>query len=184
VSAIVPGRPAVSLTLAQRAIDRREAITWRQGEDISKSIQELRTRYGMYAPLVWGDEVLGVLCVDNPQCEKAFQDDDLRLLLAVARYAAMSIANRKLQEEAQQNAAILARLLTNFSPNLRKILLERARHGKLRLGGQKSEVTILCSDIRGFTRLAATMDAAEIVDLLNDYLSKADRRGIPLPRNN
>jgi adenylate cyclase len=47
--------------------------------------------------------------------------------------------------------------------------VERARHGRLREGGEKSEVTVLCCDIRGFTRLAAGIATEDVVDLLNDY---------------
>jgi adenylate cyclase len=49
-------------------------------------------------------------------------------------------------------------------------LLEKARHGRLRVGGEKSEVTILFSDIRGFTRLSAGMEAEDVMDMLNSYL--------------
>jgi adenylate cyclase len=43
--------------------------------------------------------------------------------------------------------------------------------GRLSLGGEKSEVTILFSDIRGFTLMSALMEADEIVEMLNDYFS-------------
>jgi adenylate cyclase len=65
----------------------------------------------------------------------------------------------------------LSRLLTNFSPKTREHLLERAQHGRLRLGGERSEVVVLESDIRGFTKLTEHMDTDEVVDLLNDYFS-------------
>ncbi|MCX7769705.1 MAG: adenylate/guanylate cyclase domain-containing protein [Proteobacteria bacterium] len=41
----------------------------------------------------------------------------------------------------------------------------------LRLGGQKKEVTILFSDIRGFTTLSEQMEPEALVQLLNSYLS-------------
>jgi adenylate cyclase len=65
----------------------------------------------------------------------------------------------------------MKRLLTTFSPKIRDQLLVRARNGRLRLGGERSDVAILESDIRGFTQLMAGRDADEIVELLNDYLS-------------
>ena len=41
----------------------------------------------------------------------------------------------------------------------------------LKLGGEKREVTILMSDLRGFTALAEQLEATEVVSLLNHYLS-------------
>jgi adenylate cyclase len=43
-------------------------------------------------------------------------------------------------------------------------------HG-LKLGGEKREVTILMSDLRGFTALAERLEPTEVVALLNHYLS-------------
>jgi len=37
--------------------------------------------------------------VDNPKRDANFNEDDLRLLLAIANYAAMAVATRRLQEQ-------------------------------------------------------------------------------------
>jgi adenylate cyclase len=41
----------------------------------------------------------------------------------------------------------------------------------LKLGGEKREVTILMSDLRGFTALAERLETTDVVSLLNHYLS-------------
>ena len=64
-------------------------------------------------------------------------------MLAVAHYAAMAAMQNQLQSELRRNAALLGRLLTNFSPKIREALLSRAAHGRLRLGGERSEVVLL-----------------------------------------
>jgi adenylate cyclase len=164
--------PAVSETLARRALAEKKGFIWRQNSqgDPGLSIQRHHIASGMYAPLICRGEALGVICVDSPSRDSVFSEDDLRLLLAVAHFAATAVANHQLQESLRENAKLLERLLTNFSPKLRATLLEKARHGRLRPGGEKSEVTILFSDIRDFTTKSAGMDPADVVEMLNDYL--------------
>jgi adenylate cyclase len=163
------GQPSVSMTLASRTMARRQGFIWREGSDPSQSQVLHRIKAGMYAPLMWKGRVLGVACVDNSDGGTIFATDDLRLMLAVAHYAAMAAVQHQLQGELRRNASLLSRLLTNFSPKIRDALLSRAAHGRLRLGGERSEVVILESDIRGFTRLTSGMDTDDVMDLLNDY---------------
>lgn len=54
-------------------------------------------------------------------------------------------------------------------PLAREILSHRH---ELKLGGEEKEVTILFSDIRGFTTLAEGLSPAAVVDLLNEYFSE------------
>jgi adenylate cyclase len=165
------GQPSVSMTLASRTMARREGFIWREGIDPSQSQFLNRIKTGMYVPLMWKGRTLGAVCVDNSEGGTLFTEDDLRLMLAVAHYAAMAAMQTQLQNDLRRNAALLGRLLTNFSPSIRDKLLSRAAHGRLRPGGEKSEVVILVSDIRGFTLLSSGMDTDDVVDLLNDYFS-------------
>jgi adenylate cyclase len=165
------GRPSVSMSLALRAMDTQEGFLWERGEDTTESQLESGMLSGVYAPMVWRGESLGVICVDNADGASQFDSSHLQLLLAVARYASMAVSHQKSEAELRLNSEVLKRLLTNFSPKIREMLLEKARNGRLRLGGSKSEVTLLMSDIRGFTRLSAGMSSEEVVDMLNDYLS-------------
>lgn len=166
-----PGQPAVSETLVRRAVAEGHGFIWRRGEEMDPtvSMKHLEIETGMYAPLRWKDQTLGVLCVDNPERNTLFVEADLQFLLAIAHYAASAVANHELQSQLETKSRVLERLLTNFSPKLRARLLEKALNGKLRPGGEKSEVTILMSDIRGFTNTSAQMDAEDVVELLNDY---------------
>lgn len=170
---IADGEPAVSETLARRAMTEKKGFIWSRGGfsgDVMASIASLSIQSGMYVPVLWHGQPQGVICVDNPARDNAFTEEDLRLLAGMANYVAMIIANRNLQEEMKFNAKLLDRLLLNFSPRIRAKLLEKAHAGKLRPGGEKSEVTILFSDMRGFTAMSANMDAGDVVDLVNDYL--------------
>ena len=44
--------------------------------------------------------------------------------------------------------------------------------GKLKLGGEKRQISIIFTDIAGFTSLSETMDPENLLSLLNDYLDE------------
>jgi adenylate cyclase len=165
--------PPISRTLIRRVAREQVGFIWGDKEtdhqSLSESMAAIRIRTGMYAPLVWEGDTVGVLFVDNPNTRAAFHQEDLQFLLSVAHYAASAVANQLLQNEITQNNLTLQHLLANFSPKLRNRLLEKSRAGRLQPGGEKSEVTILLSDLRGFTRTSASLDAQVVVDMLNDY---------------
>lgn len=165
--------PPISRTLIRRAASEHAGFIWGDKDsdlrDVSASMAAIRIRTGMYAPLVWKGETVGVLFVDNPNRRAAFSQEDLQFLLSVAHYAGSAVANQLLQNEIHFNNRTLENLLTNFSPKIRSRLLEKSRFGRLQPGGEKSKVTILFSDLRGFTRTTAHLDASVVVAMLNNY---------------
>jgi len=48
----------------------------------------------------------------------------------------------------------------------------RAEKGEVRLGGDRRNVTVFFSDIRGFTAFSESVEPEVVIDLLNKYLSK------------
>jgi adenylate cyclase len=163
------GSPSVSFTSAQRAMQEKRGIIWQVGDDLTHSQQQSSARSGMYAPLVWNSVVYGVVCVDNHSTGADFRASDLTFLVAAAHHLALTVAYQQLNSDLERNSEVLQRLLSNFSPKLRTTLLEKARRGRLRLGGESSEVTILFCDLRGFTRVSAAMSGEDIMDMLNEY---------------
>jgi len=164
-------QPYLSETLARRAMSERKAFIWKRNieSDVSRSIVQNPINVGMYAPLLWQDEALGVICGGALNTETSFTEEDLRLLIVIAQYAAMAVATHRLQAVLRRESATKANLLRQFSPKVAERLL---RHrGRLRLGGERSEVSVLNADIRGFTNLAREMDPDDIVQMLNDYFA-------------
>jgi class 3 adenylate cyclase len=166
-----PGKGAYSATLARRALDSRQAFTWLSGSDLTRSQTEQSIQSGIYAPLIWRRETLGVACVSNHQGGRIFTGDDLRLMVAVVHHVAMMIGQQRLLHDLEVNTATLERMLTNFSPEVRQTIMAIARQGKLNPGAETSELAILISDIRGFTRLTAEMDSYAVEVMLTEYFS-------------
>jgi adenylate cyclase len=166
-----PGRGSYSATLARRATEERQAFTWVSGTDLTRSQTEQSIQSGIYAPLIWRHETLGVACVTNHKGGRIFSSDDLRLMVAVAHHVAMMIGQQYLLRDLEVNTAALERMLTNFSPDVRQTLMAKARQGKLNPGAETSELAILISDIRGFTQLTAEMDSYAVEVMLTEYFA-------------
>ena len=161
----------VSSSSARKAMEQHESFIWQRGEDLSRSQRESNLRAGIYAPIIAADEVFGAICLDANSAASRFTSEDLFLVTFLGHQLGLALANRVLEETQRNNAKILERLLTNFSPQVRERLLKKAEVGRLKLGGEKSVLSILCSDIRNFTLLTENMDAEEVVGMLNDYFS-------------
>jgi class 3 adenylate cyclase len=56
-----------------------------------------------------------------------------------------------------------------FGRYMSKQVADQVLSGDLKLGGERKEVTLLMSDIRGFTTLSETMSPEQLVDFLNRY---------------
>ena len=118
------GKPCVSMTLAQRALKEQVAFVWeRRGESTAtRALDDVDC--AMYAPLLWRGRAVGVICVDNYGRARVFDNDDLRLLVAIAQHAAMAVANQLLQEQLRQESTAKANLLRQFSPKIADRLLK------------------------------------------------------------
>ena len=82
-------------------------------------------------------------------------------------YAAASLANYL--RERQERREAIAQFSRFVNPHVVKQLVER---GGLEGAGQTREVSVLFSDIRGFTTLSETKAPGEVVALLNGYFSR------------
>ncbi len=166
------GPCSISETLARKAVDKRQAFIWRRSKagDLQGTLLESPIAAGIYAPLLWHDEVLGVLCADAHKSDSVFTQEDLGLMVMVAQYAAVGVATHELQEKLRQESADKTNLLHVFSPAVAEHILKH--RGRFQPGGaQRHEVTLLVSDIRGFTKMCWDMQPDAIIETVNEYFS-------------
>ncbi|WIG93298.1 adenylate/guanylate cyclase domain-containing protein [Myxococcus sp. SDU36] len=93
------------------------------------------------------------------------------LVLTLAALAASFIGRQVmgLVKEVAQEEVQRERLGRYFSPEVARQIAERGTEAG---SGEHREVTLLFSDIRGFTSMSERMDSPHVVALLNEYLSR------------
>lgn len=92
------------------------------------------------------------------------------MLALTLNYSYMSIFNLiRINKARHRLKGLLQQLAPLPEPVMEKIM-ERQK-GKVALGGEKIELTILFSDIRGYTSLSQNLDPREVMDTLNEYYS-------------
>jgi len=163
--------PTCSFTLARYALDRKKACLWHvnaQGEiEKSASLFQHKTQSAMYAPLIWKNEILGVIYVDASSPKGFFEKEDLKFMQAIATQAAMFMKNLSLQQALQREAVIKSRLLSQFPRPIAERLARNPSH--MAYSSERVDnVTVLFSDVRGFTKLSAQMEPDMVVKMLND----------------
>lgn len=164
------GRAAVSTSLARRAMETKQAFIWRASAPsggMYDSVVHLQTQAALYAPLIWKEDVLGVVCVDTYLNPEAFAEDDLRLIVAMANQAAMFAKNQSLQQALRLEETRRSNLQRQFSPKIADRLLKESV--RLQPGGERANpVTILTSDVRGFSAHSARLEPGIVMQMLNE----------------
>ncbi len=133
----------------------------------ARSIIMQGIRSTMTVPLIHQDQLLGIMHLDSMVAANAFGEKDLQIFVSIGNQAAVAIHNAMLALKIEHEAKTRAQFQRLLSPNL----VEQVVAGNLQLekGGALNEVTMLFSDIRGFTAMSETRAPQDIVRLLNEY---------------
>jgi adenylate cyclase len=164
----------VPQSIARPVVEKQLAIlSDNAGEDQrfgGQSILMQRVRSAMCVPLVGKEKIHGVLYVDNVTTTHRFVDEDLNFLIAFSGIAAVAIENSQFAERIRQEALVRSNFERYFAPQLAARIATSP--DAVKLGGEKRQVAVLFSDIRGFTPLSESMNPDEIAHLLTEYFTE------------
>ena len=136
-----------------------------------RSILTQSVRSAMCSPLLDArDEILGLLYVDNLSAPGSFSDEDLQFLVAFSGLAALGIKNSRFAEQIRRESLVRSNFERYFAPNVAAAIARQDTD--IRLGGERRPITVLFSDIRGFTAIAESMGPDAVAQLLSEYFSE------------
>lgn len=161
--------------------DRLALQVVQSGQPILLTPEQLKAAGGpvsvAYVPLVFNNQIMGVLGVSNvSQDSHVFTRHDSALLSTLTDYAAIAIENSRnfealRQTKEHENAQIRGTFERFVPPSVVGRALENPDN--IELGGKRQEISILFADIRGYTSWSENEPPEKVVEMLNDYLSLA-----------
>ena len=165
----------VPRSIADKVIQERVAVvsdnTRTDSRFKGQSIVMQSVRSAMCSPLMAsGDQVLGLLYVDSVTAANSFTDEDLQFLVAFSGLAALGIRNSRYADQVRREALVRSNFERYFAPNIAAEIAQQ--DAVVPLGGDRRPITILFSDIRGFTSMAESMAPDAIALLLTEYFSE------------
>ena len=120
-------------------------------------------------PLMTKGKVIGAVYVDSPFRAAIFEEKDKEFLQAISDLAAIAIDNARQYEHSE----FLRHLFeAHVNKQVTDYVLARSERTIRFLEGERRMVTILNSDIAGFSTLSQRMDPQELVRFLNEYFER------------
>ena len=170
------GKAAVQVpgSIARRAVAEQAPIVTENAQEDARfqsgSVVADQVRAALCVPLLTDlGSVLGVLYVDSLTATRPFSEEEAALCFAFGGLAAASIAKARYADAARRQDVIRANFERFFAPGVAAHIA--ATRSDVRPGGERRPVTVLVSDIRGFTGLAETMAPEAIARHLSDYFA-------------
>lgn len=169
------GKITISKTITNKVFQDKVSILTSDAQidprfDGGASIIFHNIRSAMCAPLWNKEDVIGVVFVDSSTRIGSFTPSDLDLLTALANYAAIGIEQARLNEKIKEEIKRRSQLERYHSPAVINRIINAAA-GEM-ADAQEMEVSVMFSDIVGFTPLSEKMEPQRVALLLNEYFAE------------
>jgi adenylate cyclase len=168
------GEITISRTVVDRVLQERVSLLsldtmLDQRLVAAQSIIMHNIRSVMCAPLLGKTGALGVIYVDCTEPMKILREDDLDLLNAVAAEASIAVDNAITHKQLVREELARAKYRRFMAPHVVDEILKNP--DAINLGGTNSCVTMLFSDVRGFTTMSEDLEPDKVVQVLNEYFA-------------
>jgi adenylate cyclase len=126
-------------------------------------------------PIRVGDQLKGFFLFGDKESGLPYGKEDIEALKTLAQHTAAALEKfdiaSRWTEESKQNQQISRILQQYMSPSIADEVLKRVDQNKS-WKGERRYVTVLVSDLRGFTQIFETHAPEEVVESLNEYFAE------------
>ena len=172
------GKIRASRTLCKKVVDDRVALLTSNAMDDARfspteSLVNQKIRSAMCVPLWQKEKIIGTIQLDSTRLGNQFTQEDLELLKAIGCQMSMILEQANLNKKIREEEKLRSRLERYHSPQVIDMILKSAEGSADDLLEAKNvSVTILFTDIVGFTRLSERLNPLDVNMLLNQYFSR------------
>jgi len=167
----------ISSHIANDVIKRKQSLLVQDTQQDERfggaeSVISLKIHSAMCAPLYRDGRVVGFVYVDRQSDKHPFVASHLQALSTLAILSAVAVEQAALRDEIRREQDIRARLSRYSSPGVVDRIVDathKASHGMV---AEEGDVTVLFSDLAGFTGMAERLAPGEVVQMLNMVFEK------------
>lgn len=165
----------ISRTILRNAIDSRQALLVEDTTEDSRfqdalSIRQMSICSAICVPLYHDGHVAGVLYLDTREKNMKLSSRHLEITTALALFTAVAVEQFRLREQALAEQRLRQSLARYSSPSVVDRILKAGDGGSMI--ADKEVVTVLFSDLKGFTSMSEKMTPTEVVEVLNAVFSR------------
>ncbi len=134
----------------------------------TRRITDEGVRSSLTCPLIAKGETVGFMFFSSSERE-TYREAHIELFVEIAGQLALTVEKSKLYQDLTIRNEFIRKLFGRYiSDEIAEALLENP--DALKMGGRKCQVTVLMSDIRGFTTMSEQLSPEEVVAVLNNQL--------------
>ena len=165
----------ISRTILRNAIDSRQALLVEDTTEDSRfqealSIRQMSICSAICVPLYHDGHVAGVLYIDTREKDAPLSPHHLEIATALALFTAVAVEQFRLRETALAEQRLRQSLARYSSPAVVDRILQAGDAGQMI--ADKEIVTVLFSDLKGFTSMSEKLSPAEVVEVLNAVFAR------------